>query len=58
MSSTITYPAEGITELIIEEMARDGTVRGVPGATEIQVAYEPFERDTAPAFAPTGPPCG
>ena len=54
MSNTITYPSEGVSILIIDEMARDGVARGVPGAAEIQVAYEPFERDIAPAFVTEG----
>jgi len=54
MSDYITYPASGVTELTIEEIARDGVARGVPGTTQIQVVYEPFERDTAPSFVAEG----
>lgn len=50
MSNTITFPAEGIVQLVIDEMARDGIARGAADATQIQVAYEPFERATAPSF--------
>jgi DUF4097 and DUF4098 domain-containing protein YvlB len=39
MSNYVTYPAEGITHLIIEEMARDAQVRGAADATAIQVIH-------------------
>ena len=41
-------------DFIIAEMAEDGVVCGVSGVDEIQVAYEPFERDTAPVFVTEG----
>jgi hypothetical protein len=54
MSNAISYPAEGITQLVVEELARDAVVRGAADAPAIQVAYEPFVRDTAPAFVAEG----
>jgi DUF4097 and DUF4098 domain-containing protein YvlB len=54
MSSAISYPGEGITQLIVEDLARDAVVRGVPDVTAIQVAYEPSVRETAPAFTAEG----
>ncbi len=54
MSNSISFPGEGITQLIVEELARDAVVRGVTDATAIQVSYEPFARDTAPAFVQEG----
>jgi hypothetical protein len=54
MSHSISFPGEGITQLIVEELGRDAVVRGVPGATAIQVAYEPSAHDTAPAFVQVG----
>ena len=52
MSNVVSYPSDGITQLIVEEIARDGVIRG--GAPEIQVLYEPFARDGAPTFVPEG----
>ena len=37
MAMHVTYPAEGISRLVIEEMARDAHIRGVPDLTEILI---------------------
>jgi hypothetical protein len=37
MATHVTYPAEGISRLVIDEMARDAQIRGLPDLTDILV---------------------
>ncbi len=50
MNANLTYPAEGISRLIIELLARDAVVRGVPDATAIQITCTVAERGEEPRF--------
>ncbi len=52
MSTTMIFPAAGITQLILEEIARDGVVRG--DAPEIQVTCDTSGQDAPPAFVSEG----
>lgn len=54
MSDILTYPIEGVSQLVIETLARDATVRGVPGATAIQIAFVAPARPSGPEFVPEG----
>lgn len=54
MSDILTYPAEGISRLTIETLARDATVRGMPDATAVQVTYRAGDRPAVPEFIPEG----
>lgn len=54
MNDTLTYPVEGISQLVIENLALDAVVRGVPGATSIQIAFVAASRPTGPEFIPEG----
>lgn len=54
MSDHISYPAEGISHLVIGTVARDGAVRGVPGVTAIQITYVPGDGQAEPQFIPEG----
>ncbi|MCX7707821.1 MAG: hypothetical protein N2204_07420 [Anaerolineae bacterium] len=55
MNTDLTYPAEGINHLIIEALARDAVVRGVPDATVIRIACAMREQGEEPRFLPEGP---
>ncbi|MGQ9489313.1 MAG: SHOCT-like domain-containing protein [Anaerolineae bacterium] len=54
MNINLTYPAEGIVHLIIEALARDAVVRGVPDATAIQITSLTPERGEEPQFVLEG----
>ncbi len=54
MSDHISYPAEGISHLVIGTMAPDATVRGTPGATAIQITYAAADGQAEPQFIPEG----
>jgi DUF4097 and DUF4098 domain-containing protein YvlB len=54
MSTLISYPAEGVNHLIVEEMARDALVRGITEDVSIQVNYQAVETGAAPQFVPEG----
>jgi DUF4097 and DUF4098 domain-containing protein YvlB len=54
MSDYITFPAQGLKHLIIDEMARDAQVWGAPDATELQVTYQPTRGEQQPTFAVDG----
>ncbi len=54
MNTDLTYPAEGINHLIVETLARDAVVRGVPDATVIRIACTMREHDEEPRFIPEG----
>ncbi len=54
MSNTLTYPVEGINQLIIETLASDAIVRGTPGATVVQIAFGAPTRSGRPEFIPEG----
>lgn len=54
MSEILTYPAEGISQLIIETLGRDASVRGVPDAVVVQITYRASEHPVAPEFIPEG----
>jgi len=54
MSDYITFPAQGLNHLIIDEMARDAQVWGAPDATELQVTYQSTRGEQQPTFAVDG----
>ncbi len=54
MNTHLTYPAEGIRHLIIEALARDAVVRGVPDATSIQITCTAVEQGEEPQFSVEG----
>ncbi len=54
MRSSVVFPAQGITHLIIEEAASDARVCGASDAAEIQVRYTGASPDEAPRFVPDG----
>jgi hypothetical protein len=49
-----TFPAEGIKHVVIEGMARDATLEGVPGANAIEAASPAAERGAGLIFAVEG----
>ncbi len=53
MSDTLTYPVEGINQLVIETLTSDAVVRGVPGATTIQITFV-SPTSSGPEFVPEG----
>ncbi len=54
MSEQMTFPVQGATQLVIEELTRDAQVWGAADASQIEVAYQPHEVRRAPAFAVEG----
>lgn len=54
MNTDLTYPAEGTNHLIVETLARDAVVRGVPDAAVIQIACTIQEHDREPRFIREG----
>lgn len=52
MNDILTYPVEGINQLIIETLASDAVMRGAPGATAIQITFVSPERTGGPEFIP------
>lgn len=55
MNTHLSYPIQGITHLIIDEMARDAHLRGAAEETEsIQVTFQPTEPGGAPEFVAEG----
>lgn len=55
MSDLLTYPAEGISHLVIENLARAAIVRGAADATAIQITYVPGAGQAEPQFIANGP---
>lgn len=53
MSETLTYSAEGVVQLVIETVAADALVRGLAGATDIEITCQRHGPDT-PEFVPMG----
>lgn len=53
MSDTLTYPVEGINQLIIETLASDAVVRGVSGTTTLQITFV-SPTSSGPEFVPEG----
>lgn len=54
MSEMLTYPVEGIHQFVIETLARDAVVRGIPDATALQIVCRAGDLPTAPQFIPEG----
>jgi len=54
MSDYITFPAQGLNHLIIDEVTRDAQVWGAPDATELQVTYQSTRGEQQPTFAVDG----
>lgn len=54
MSDAISYATEGISQLVIETLARDAVLRGVPGATTIQIMSVASDRSGGGEFIPEG----
>ena len=54
MAMHVTYPAEGISRLVIEEMARDAHIRGVPDLTDILITPASTESEGGSQFSVDG----
>lgn len=54
MNTDLTYPVDGINHLIIQVLARDAIVRGVPAAAVIQIACTTQEDNEEPRFIREG----
>jgi hypothetical protein len=50
----MTFPAVGVTHLVIETMGRDGQIRGAEGVDTIQVRYWPTRHGGAPHLSADG----
>ena len=46
MSTYLTYSSAGIRHLVVDEIARDGQVRGAPDLEEVQVLYQATQEST------------
>lgn len=54
MSDTLTYPADGISQLIVETLAGDAILRAAPDAAVIQITFAAPVQNGEPAFIRAG----